>query len=105
MTMNTEPEWRENAAIVVALALATVLSVGMILLVLIGHVRAEPVTTFRDSMGRVKGYATKQKPGSTTTYEDAMGRQTGRAERRPDGSTIYFDDRGRIIGTSRSGAR
>jgi hypothetical protein len=96
---NPEPERCENAVLAVALALAVALSVGMILLVLIGHVRAEPVTTFRDNMGRVQGYATKH--GNTTTYEDRMGQQTGRAERRPDGTTNFYDSMGRMIGSSK----
>jgi hypothetical protein len=84
----------------VALALATVISIGMILLVLIGHVRAEERTrTLFNDRGQEIGRSTTR--DGTTTYEDTMGRRTGRAERRPDGSTIYFDDRGRIIGTAK----
>src|SRR5690242_9129095 len=59
-------------------ALLLLAAIALILLVLVGHVRAEPLTTYRDSMGQVHGYATTR--GNTTTYEDAMGRQTGRSE-------------------------
>jgi hypothetical protein len=106
MTMNTDPERRENVAIVVVLALATVLSVGMIVLMLLGVVRAsaEPQTrTFYNDKGQVTGTATTRR--NTTMFENERGQEIGRAERRPDGSTIYFDDRGRIIGTSRGPAR
>jgi YD repeat-containing protein len=104
MTMNTEPEGRENAVLTVALALATVLSVGMILLVLIGHVRAEERTrTFYNDKGQVTGQATTR--GNTTTFSNDKGQVTGRAERRPDGTTNFYDDKGRIIGTSRAAAR
>jgi len=99
MTMNTEPEGRENAVLAVALALAAVLSIGMILLVLLGHVRAEPGTTFKNDKGQVTGYATTR--GNVTTFSNERGQQTGRAQRRPEGSTNYYDDKGRIIGTSK----
>jgi hypothetical protein len=74
-------------------------AVAFLSAVLIGHLRAEPVTTLRDSMGRVQGYATTR--GDTTTFTDSMGRQTGRAERNRDGTTILYDAMGRQIGTSR----
>jgi hypothetical protein len=100
MTMNTEPEGRENAVVAVALALAVVVSIGMILLVLIGHVRAEERTrTLYNDKGQVTGQATTR--GNATTFSNDRGQQTGRAERRGDGTVIYFDAMGRQIGTAR----
>jgi hypothetical protein len=100
MTMNTEPERRENAGLTVALALATVLSVAMIVLMLLGVVRAsaEPRTqTFYNDKGQVTGTATTR--GNATTFQNQRGQEMGRAERRPDGSTIYYDSMGRMIGS------
>jgi hypothetical protein len=74
-------------------------AVAFLSAVLIGHLRAEPVTTYRDSMGRVQGYATTR--GNTTTFSNALGQQTGRAERQRDGTTILYDAMGRQIGTAR----
>jgi hypothetical protein len=102
MTMNTEPERRENIAIVVALALATVLSVGMIVLMLLGVVRAsaEPQTrTFYNDKGQVTGTATTR--GNTTTYSNEKGQQTGRAERSKDGTIRFYDEKGRNVGSAR----
>jgi hypothetical protein len=81
-----------------AAALALLAALALIVLVLTGHVRAEPLTTYRDNMGRVQGYATTH--GNTTTYQDAQGRQTGRAERRPDGTVQFYDVMGRSVGTA-----
>jgi YD repeat-containing protein len=75
---------------------ALLTAIAWIALVLIGHVRAE--MTFRDSMGRVQGYATKR--GNTTTYTDPQGRETGRAERHRGGTTNVYDNKGRLIGTT-----
>ena len=49
---------------------------------LIGHVRAEPLTTrtFQDSMGREVGRATTH--GNTTTFRDSMGRNRPRCTER-----------------------
>jgi YD repeat-containing protein len=105
MSTNTEPERSENVAIVVALALATVLSVGMIVLMLLGVVRAsaEPQTrTFYNDRGQVTGTAMTR--GNTTTFSNERGQSVGRAGRRPDGTTNFYDDKGRIIGTSRAGS-
>jgi len=100
MTMNTEPERRENAVLVVALALAVVLSIGMILLVLIGHVRAEERTrTLYNDKGQVTGTGTTR--GNTTTFSNERGQSVGRAERRPDGTTNFYDSMGRMIGSSK----
>jgi YD repeat-containing protein len=103
MTMNTEPERRENAVLTVALVLATVLSIGMIMLMLLGVVRAEERTrTLYNDKGQVTGTATTR--GNTTTFSNERGQSVGRAERRPDGTTNFYDDKGRIIGTSRAGS-
>jgi hypothetical protein len=51
-------------------------AVAFLSAVLIGHLRAEPVTTYRDSMGRVQGYATTR-----GNFSNEKGQQTGRAER------------------------
>jgi hypothetical protein len=59
--------------------LKVVLLAAIAFLVLLDHVRAEPVTTFRDSMGR----------------------ETGRAERGRDGATTFFDSSGPQIGGER----
>jgi YD repeat-containing protein len=84
----------------VALALAVVLSIGMILLVLIGHVRAEERTrTLYNDKGQVTGQATTR--GSTTTFSNERGQSVGRAERRPDGTTNFYDSMGRMIGSSK----
>jgi hypothetical protein len=100
MTMNTEPEGRENAVLTVALVLAVVLSVGMIMLVLIGHVRAEERTrTLYNERGQEVGRATTR--GNTTTFSNDRGQVTGRAERRPDGTTNFYDSMGRMIGSSK----
>jgi hypothetical protein len=101
MTLNTEPELRENAILAVALALATVLSIGMIVLMLLGVVRAEPLTVFRNDRGQVTGYGERR--GNTTTFSNSLGQQTGRAERQRDGTTIFYDAMGRQIGTARPG--
>jgi hypothetical protein len=71
----------------------------IILLVLVGHVRAEPLTTrtFKDSMGREIGRSTTH--GNTTTFRDSMGRETGRAVRSGNGTTFY-DNFGRETGRS-----
>jgi hypothetical protein len=63
-------------------------------IMLIGHVRAEPLTTrtFKDSMGREIGRSTTH--GNTTTFQDNMGRDTGRAVRSGSGTTFY-DSMGR----------
>jgi hypothetical protein len=76
-----------------------VAALALIMLVLIGHVRAEPLTTrtFQDSMGREIGRATTN--GNTTTFRDSMGRETGRAVRSGNGTTFY-DNFGREIGRS-----
>jgi len=68
MTMNTEPERRENLAIVVALALATVLSVGMILLVLIGHVPRNG--RGRSTMTRGKSQAQRPRAGTRRSQQN-----------------------------------
>jgi hypothetical protein len=105
MTMNTEPEGRENAVLTVALVLATVLSIGMIVLMLLGVVRAsaEPQRrSFFNDKGQEVGRSTTR--GNTTTIQDYMGREVGRTERRPDGTTNFYDSAGRIIGTSRAGS-
>jgi phosphoglycerol transferase MdoB-like AlkP superfamily enzyme len=74
-------------------------AVAFLSAVLIGHVRADDVTTFKNSKGQVTGYGTKQ--GNTTTFSNALGQQTGRAERQRDNTTIFFDAMGRQIGTAR----
>jgi hypothetical protein len=102
MTMNTEPERRENAVLTVALVLATVLSIGMIMLMLLGVVRAEPLTVFKNDRGQVTAYGERR--GNTTTFSNERGQSVGRAERRPDGTTNFYDSMGRIIGTSRAGS-
>jgi hypothetical protein len=89
-------------AIVVALALATVLSVGMIVLMLLGVVRAsaEPQTrTFYNDKGQEVRRSTTR--GNTTTFSNSLGQQMGRAERRPDGMVNFYDSMGRIIGSSK----
>jgi hypothetical protein len=100
MTMNTEPDRTENLVLTVALTLATLLSVAMIILVLIGHVRAEPQTrTFYNDKGQVTGTATTR--GNTTMFSNDKGQVTGRAERRTDGTTNFYDEKGRMIGSSK----
>jgi hypothetical protein len=102
MSTNTEPERSENAVLTVALALATVLSIGMIVLMLLGVERAsaEPQTrTFYNDKGQVTGTATTR--GNTTTFSNERGQATGRAERRNDGTTNFYDSMGRMIGSSK----
>jgi hypothetical protein len=60
---------------------------------------AEPVTVYRDSMGRVQGYASKH--GNTTTFSNSLGQQTGRAERGRDGIIRFFDASGRSVGSAK----
>jgi hypothetical protein len=74
-------------------------AIMLIMLALISHVRAEPLTTrtFQDSMGREIGRATTS--GNTTTFRDSMGRETGRAVRSGSGTTFY-DSMGRQTGRS-----
>ena len=70
---------------------------------LIGHVRAEPLTTrtFRDSSGREIGRMTTH--GNPTTFYDNLGRETGRASRSGN-STTFYDNLGRETGrASKSG--
>jgi len=85
-----------------AAALLLLAAIVLILLVPLGHVRAEPLTTYR-GMGRVQGYATKH--GNATTFTDAMGRQIRRAERNRDGTTAFYNDRGRTVGSSKDTRR
>jgi hypothetical protein len=99
-----EPERAENLWLTAALILATVLSIGMILLVLMGHVRAEPLTVFRNDKGQIVGYGEKR-GNSTTTFSNPLGQEVGRAERQRDGTTTFYDSAGRIIGTSRGADR
>jgi YD repeat-containing protein len=100
MTMNTEPERGENVIIAVALALAVVASVGMILLALLGVVRAEPqARTLYSDRGQEIGRAVKR--GNSIQFYNDRGQEIGRSERKSDGVTNYYDERGRIIGTSR----
>jgi hypothetical protein len=95
-----EPERRENAVLAGALALAVALSIGMILLVLIGHVRAEDRTrTLYNDKGQVTGTATAR--GNTTTFSNEKGQVTGRAERSRDATTNFYDSAGRMIGSSK----
>jgi hypothetical protein len=54
-------------------------------------------TTFRDSMGRETGTATRN--GNTTTFRDRMGRETGTATRNGN-STTFRDRMGRETGTA-----
>jgi hypothetical protein len=85
-----------------AAALMVLAAIALILLVLIGHVRAEPLTTrtFRDSSGREIGRATTH--GNTTTFQDSMGRETGRATKSGNGTTFY-DNFGRETGRTSRG--
>ena len=76
-----------RSTVIVALALALLLAGA-------ADASAESLTTYRDSMGRVQGYATTRR--NVTTYEDAMGWQTGRAERRGDGTVNFYDSRGHM---------
>jgi hypothetical protein len=94
-----KPERTENLALTIVLALATVLSIGMIMLMLLGVVRAEPLTVFRNDRGQVTGYGERR--GNTTTFSNSLGQQTGRSERLPDGTTIFYDAMGRQIGSAR----
>jgi hypothetical protein len=72
----------------------------LLLLILIGHVRAEErARTFFNERGQEVGRSVTR--GNTTTFENSRGQATGRAERRPDGTIILFDDKGRMIGSSR----
>jgi hypothetical protein len=76
-----------------------VASIGMILLILVGHVRAETQTrTFHNDKGQVTGRATTR--GDTTTFSNERGQVTGRAERRGN-TTNFFNERGQMIGSSR----
>jgi hypothetical protein len=99
MIDNTGPERTENLALTVALALVFVISVVLIMLILIGHVRAEPVTVFRNDKGQVIGYGEKR--GNTTTYSNEKGQQTGRADRSKDGTIRFYDEKGRNVGSAR----
>jgi hypothetical protein len=78
-------------------ALVLLTAIVVIMLVLVGHVHAEPLTTrtFRDSSGREVGSATTR--GNTTTFQDNMGRETGRATTRGN-TTIFYDSLGRETG-------
>jgi hypothetical protein len=78
------------------LTIAVVTSIGMILLILIGHGRAEPQTrTFYNDRGQVTG-----RRGDTTTFSNERGQITGRAERRGN-TTNFFNEKGQMIGSSR----
>jgi hypothetical protein len=70
-------------------AAALMLLDAIAVIALIGHVRAEPLTTrtFKDSVGREIGRSTTS--GNTTTFRDSMGRETGRAVRSGNGTTFY----------------
>jgi fucose permease len=57
--------------------------------------------TFRDSSGRVTGYATTNNAG--TVYRNSLGQNTGRAVTNNAGTTFY-NERGQVTGRS-SGAR
>src|SRR5262249_26859178 len=80
-----------------------VIVLAQALLILIGHVNAEPQTrTFYNDRGQVTGQATTR--GNTTTFSNDKGQSVGRSERRGD-ATYYYNDKGQMIGTSRGPAR
>lgn len=58
--------------------------------------------TFRDSSGRVTGYATTNNAG--TVYRNPLGQNTGRAVTNNAGTTFY-NERGQVTGTARSNHR
>jgi hypothetical protein len=58
--------------------------------------------TFRDSSGRVTGYATTNNAG--TVYRNSLGQNTGRAVTNNAGTTFY-NERGQVTGTARSNHR
>jgi YD repeat-containing protein len=72
-------------------------AIMLIMLALISHVRAEPLTTrtFQDSMGREIGRATTS--GNTTTFYDNLGRETGRSTTNGNTTTLR-DNLGRETG-------
>jgi predicted lipid-binding transport protein (Tim44 family) len=71
----------------------------LVLLILVGHVRAEESRTLKNEKGQEIGRSITH--GNTTTFSNERGQQTGRAERRGDGSTIFYDAQGRMLGTSK----
>ena len=89
-----------------AAALLLLATIIWVMLVLFGHVRAEPLSTqsttrtFHDNMGREVGRATTN--GSTTTFRDNFGRETGRAVKSGNGTTFY-DNFGREVGRASRG--
>ena len=80
-----------------AVALALLAAMALVLLVLVGLVRAEPLTTHlsEDSSGREVGRAVTS--GGTTALYDNLGRETGRATPSGNGTTFY-DNFGRETG-------
>jgi hypothetical protein len=86
---------RIDWAVAAALAGAT----AMMLVAEVRLGRAEPLTTYRDSMGRVTGYA--QTRGNATVFTNERGQETGRAVRGKDGTVTFFNERGQQVGTAR----
>ena len=81
-------------------ALLFVAALAVVLLVLVGVVRAEDRTrTFYNDKGQEVGRSERR--GNTTIYIDASGRRTGRSERSSDGTSTFYDAQGRVIGRSR----
>jgi YD repeat-containing protein len=82
---------------------ATVLSIGAILVALVGPAPAgERTRTFYDEKGQEIGRTTTR--GNTTTFFNNRGQEVGRAERRGN-TTNFYNDKGQMIGASRGPAR
>lgn len=73
-------------------------SINLIILAMIGTANAEERTTFRDSSGRVTGWATTNNVG--TQFYNSNGQNTGRATTNNVGTTFY-NSAGRVTGSAR----
>ena len=77
----------------------SIILLALLVAVLLPWPAAAQTQTFRDSMGRVTGTASRDANG-TVTYRDGSGRMTGTATRDANGTTTYRDASGRITGTA-----
>jgi hypothetical protein len=88
---------------IILLALRGIALAVAIVAVLLPRPATAQTETFRDSMGRVTGTASRDVDG-TVTYRDGSGRMTGTSTRDANGTRTFRDANGRTTGTA-SGPR
>jgi hypothetical protein len=102
--MSIEPGAPSGASFFNALAVPGLLvAMLLVLLVTLGHVRAEESRVFKNEKGQEVGRSVTR--GNTTTLKNERGQEVGRSERRGDGTINFYDQSGRMIGTSKGDKR